>query len=171
MGPLHGCCHKVDSCACYDLIIQFLIVLLSILHYSTFAEEQIILSFFGRGIWCVLFICYSPVIWVIYLPKIVLYIFYSLMYGAEDPSIAGMVLDSPFSDLVDLMMELVDTYKVRLPKFTVSNCFLIIILYIVEWYSYICTWSFLWILFHFLRVIFCFPASLSGSIVLLTLSA
>jgi hypothetical protein len=44
----------------------------------------------------------------------------SLMYGAEDPSIAGMVLDSPFSDLVDLMMELVDTYKVRLPKFTVS---------------------------------------------------
>ena len=42
------------------------------------------------------------------------------MYGAEDPSIAGMVLDSPFSDLVDLMMELVDTYKVRLPKFTVS---------------------------------------------------
>ncbi|KAJ1428795.1 Serine aminopeptidase, S33 [Sesbania bispinosa] len=44
----------------------------------------------------------------------------SLMYGAEDPSIAGMVLDSPFSDLVDLMMELVDTYRVRLPKFTVK---------------------------------------------------
>ncbi|KNA25610.1 hypothetical protein SOVF_005020 isoform A [Spinacia oleracea] len=44
----------------------------------------------------------------------------SLMCGAEDPSIAGMVLDSPFSDLVDLMMELVDTYKVRLPKFTVK---------------------------------------------------
>lgn len=44
----------------------------------------------------------------------------SLLYGAEDPSIAGMVLDSPFSDLVDLMMELVDTYKVRLPKFTVK---------------------------------------------------
>ncbi|XP_068661658.1 uncharacterized protein [Aristolochia californica] len=43
-----------------------------------------------------------------------------LMYGAEDPSIAGMVLDSPFSNLVDLMMELVDTYKVRLPKFTVK---------------------------------------------------
>ena len=43
------------------------------------------------------------------------------MYGAEDPSIAGMVLDSPFSDLVDLMMELVDTYKFRLPKFTVSR--------------------------------------------------
>ncbi|XP_015958571.1 uncharacterized protein LOC107482554 [Arachis duranensis] len=44
----------------------------------------------------------------------------SLMYGAEDPSIAGMVLDSPFSDLVDLMMELVDSYRVRLPKFTVK---------------------------------------------------
>ncbi|XP_039033777.1 uncharacterized protein LOC120169725 isoform X2 [Hibiscus syriacus] len=44
----------------------------------------------------------------------------SLMYGAEDPSIAGMVLDSPFSDLVDLMLELVDTYKFRLPKFTVK---------------------------------------------------
>ncbi|RDY09434.1 yqkD, partial [Mucuna pruriens] len=49
----------------------------------------------------------------------------SLMYGAEDPSIAGMVLDSPFSDLVDLMMELVDTYRVRLPKFTVSVKFAI----------------------------------------------
>ncbi|XVF28950.1 hypothetical protein REPUB_Repub15cG0076700 [Reevesia pubescens] len=48
----------------------------------------------------------------------------SLMYGAKDPSIAGMVLDSPFSDLVDLMMELVDTYKFRLPKFTVAkSCF------------------------------------------------
>ncbi|AEE76774.1 alpha/beta-Hydrolases superfamily protein [Arabidopsis thaliana] len=44
----------------------------------------------------------------------------SLMYGVEDPSIAGMILDSPFSDLVDLMMELVDTYKFRLPKFTVK---------------------------------------------------
>ncbi|KAJ8747558.1 hypothetical protein K2173_013054 [Erythroxylum novogranatense] len=44
----------------------------------------------------------------------------SLLYGAEDPSIAGIVLDSPFSDLVDLMMELVDTYKIRLPKFTVK---------------------------------------------------
>lgn len=44
------------------------------------------------------------------------------MYGAEDPSIAGMVLDSPFSVLVDLMMELADTYKYTLPKFTVSKC-------------------------------------------------
>eukprot|EP00249_Psilotum_nudum_P017973 c26580_g1_i1 orf=367-2007(-) len=44
----------------------------------------------------------------------------SVMYGAQDPSIAGMVLDSPFSNLVDLMMELVDVYKVRLPKFTLK---------------------------------------------------
>ncbi|XP_008797057.2 uncharacterized protein LOC103712341 [Phoenix dactylifera] len=44
----------------------------------------------------------------------------SLMYGAEDPSIAGMVLDRPFSNLVDLMMELVDTYKYPFPKFTVK---------------------------------------------------
>ena len=44
----------------------------------------------------------------------------SLLYGAEDPSIAGMVLDSPFSNLFTLMMELVDVYKIRLPKFTVS---------------------------------------------------
>ncbi|XP_078446825.1 alpha/beta-Hydrolases superfamily protein [Wolffia australiana] len=44
----------------------------------------------------------------------------SLMYGAEDPSVAGIVLDSPFSNLVDLMMELVDNYKYRLPKFTVK---------------------------------------------------
>ncbi|KAK3009535.1 hypothetical protein RJ639_014635 [Escallonia herrerae] len=44
----------------------------------------------------------------------------SLLYGAEDPSIAGMVLDSAFSNLFDLMMELVDVYKIRLPKFTVN---------------------------------------------------
>ncbi|KAI9194430.1 hypothetical protein LWI28_005930 [Acer negundo] len=40
----------------------------------------------------------------------------SLLYGAEDPSIAGMVLDSPFSDLVELMMEFVDTYKFDYPS-------------------------------------------------------
>ncbi|XP_038710646.1 uncharacterized protein YqkD isoform X2 [Tripterygium wilfordii] len=44
----------------------------------------------------------------------------SLLYGAEDPSVAGMVLDSAFSDLFALMMELVDVYKIRLPKFTVK---------------------------------------------------
>ncbi|KAL6839478.1 hypothetical protein ACP4OV_030748 [Aristida adscensionis] len=46
--------------------------------------------------------------------------FTSLLYGAEDPSIAGMVLDSAFSNLYDLMMELVEVYKIRVPKFTVK---------------------------------------------------
>jgi len=32
----------------------------------------------------------------------------SLFYGSKDPSIAALVLDSPFSRLTDLMMELVD---------------------------------------------------------------
>ncbi|KAK4398795.1 hypothetical protein Sango_1355000 [Sesamum angolense] len=44
----------------------------------------------------------------------------SLLYGAEDPSIAGMVLDSAFSNLFNLMLELADVYKIRLPKFTVA---------------------------------------------------
>ncbi|XP_072968769.1 uncharacterized protein [Typha angustifolia] len=44
----------------------------------------------------------------------------SLLYGAEDPSIAGMVLDSAFSNLFDLMVELVDVYKIQLPKFMVK---------------------------------------------------
>ncbi|KAL1358738.1 hypothetical protein HN51_003993 [Arachis hypogaea] len=44
----------------------------------------------------------------------------SILYGAEDPYIAGMVLDSAFSNLYTLMMELVDVYKIRLPKFTVK---------------------------------------------------
>ncbi|XP_031390961.1 uncharacterized protein LOC116203400 isoform X1 [Punica granatum] len=44
----------------------------------------------------------------------------SILYGAEDPSIAGMVLDSAFSNLFDLMMELADVYKIRVPKFTVK---------------------------------------------------
>jgi len=30
-----------------------------------------------------------------------------------------MVLDSAFSNLYDLMMELVEVYKIRVPKFTV----------------------------------------------------
>lgn len=43
-----------------------------------------------------------------------------LLYGAEDPSIGGMVMDSAFSNLFDLIMELVDVYKIRLPRFTVK---------------------------------------------------
>ncbi|CAI7839883.1 unnamed protein product, partial [Closterium sp. NIES-54] len=44
----------------------------------------------------------------------------SLMYAAKDLSIAGMVLDSPFSNLPNLILELVDTFKIKLPKFTVK---------------------------------------------------
>ncbi|KAE9594794.1 putative serine aminopeptidase, S33, alpha/Beta hydrolase [Lupinus albus] len=44
----------------------------------------------------------------------------SLLYGAEDPFIAGMVLDSAFSNLYVLMMELADLNNIRLPKFTVK---------------------------------------------------
>eukprot|EP00898_Chlorokybus_atmophyticus_P005065 jgi/Chlat1/555/Chrsp103S01006 len=40
----------------------------------------------------------------------------SLLYGCTDPGIAGMVLDSPFSRLTDLVLELVDAYNVRVPK-------------------------------------------------------
>lgn len=47
----------------------------------------------------------------------------SLLYGVEDPSVAGMALDSSFSNLFDLMMELVDVYKIILPKFTVKVAF------------------------------------------------
>ncbi|KMZ67579.1 hypothetical protein ZOSMA_262G00130 [Zostera marina] len=44
----------------------------------------------------------------------------SLLYGVEDPSIVGMVLDSAFSNLYSLMMELASVYKIRLPKFTIK---------------------------------------------------
>nr|XP_043612348.1 uncharacterized protein LOC122584191 [Erigeron canadensis] len=45
----------------------------------------------------------------------------SLLYASQDPSIAGMVLDSPFSNLFNLMLELVHLYNIRrLPKFTVK---------------------------------------------------
>lgn len=36
----------------------------------------------------------------------------SLMYAAEDCTIAGIVVDSPFASLEDLMMDLVLNYKV-----------------------------------------------------------
>ena len=45
----------------------------------------------------------------------------ALMHGDRDPSIAGMVLDSPFTSLRDLSEELVDVFVgVRLPKWMVS---------------------------------------------------
>lgn len=40
----------------------------------------------------------------------------ALMYSRKDPSIAGMVLDSPFSKLNDLMLELVQEQQVPIPR-------------------------------------------------------
>lgn len=99
MGPFNGCCHKV-------LLIHL---------YFSFPFS----CFFGYAV--SLDLCSRRPVAVVRPSHVLIYHwFHSLMYGAEDPSIAGMVLDSPFSDLVDLMMELVETYKFRLPKFTVS---------------------------------------------------
>jgi len=44
----------------------------------------------------------------------------SLMFGVSDPSIAGMVIDSPFLSLSILAKELVETYASKLPKMMVS---------------------------------------------------
>lgn len=41
----------------------------------------------------------------------------SLLFSGRDPSIAGVVLDSPFSKLTDLMVELVDEQKVPLGRY------------------------------------------------------
>jgi alpha-beta hydrolase superfamily lysophospholipase len=40
----------------------------------------------------------------------------ALLYSQQDPSVAGMVLDSPFSRLVDLMLELASDQQLRIPK-------------------------------------------------------
>ena len=45
----------------------------------------------------------------------------AIMYGATDPSIGGMVLDSPFSSLPKLAQELVTSDEVRyLPPLPLS---------------------------------------------------
>jgi len=44
----------------------------------------------------------------------------AIMYGDQDPSIAGMVLDSPFSSLKKLVEELVKE-KVNLPNFVINQ--------------------------------------------------
>lgn len=46
----------------------------------------------------------------------------ALLHADRDPSIAGLVLDSPFSDLTTLVNELVYSYT-RLPAFLVSPVF------------------------------------------------
>ena len=43
-----------------------------------------------------------------------------ILYGAADPSIAGMVLDSPFASLTTLMHELVELHKYSIPSMFVS---------------------------------------------------
>ncbi|KAI7835678.1 hypothetical protein COHA_010417 [Chlorella ohadii] len=40
----------------------------------------------------------------------------ALLYSQRDPSVAGMVLDSPFSRLVDLMLELATEQQLRIPR-------------------------------------------------------
>lgn len=42
-----------------------------------------------------------------------------LLYAERDPSVAGMVVDSPFSRLTDLMVEICETQQISLPKFMV----------------------------------------------------
>lgn len=44
----------------------------------------------------------------------------ALMHGSRDPSIAGMVLDSPFADLRQLSDELAGNYA-KVPKFILST--------------------------------------------------
>lgn len=40
----------------------------------------------------------------------------ALLYSARDPSIAGVVIDSPFARLTDLMMEIIEAQKLPVPK-------------------------------------------------------
>lgn len=40
----------------------------------------------------------------------------ALLYSQRDPSIAGVVLDSPFARLTDLMMEIVAEQKLPIPR-------------------------------------------------------
>ncbi len=40
----------------------------------------------------------------------------ALLYAQRDPSIAGIVLDSPFSSLTELMLEIVEEQQLPIPK-------------------------------------------------------
>ena len=46
----------------------------------------------------------------------------ALLHGDRDPSIAGMILDSPFSNLNDLGRELAKSYT-KLPDFLIKTTF------------------------------------------------
>ncbi|CAG9465878.1 unnamed protein product [Pedinophyceae sp. YPF-701] len=41
----------------------------------------------------------------------------AMLYAERDPSVAGMVLDSPFSRLTDLMVEIVEKQELHVPRF------------------------------------------------------
>eukprot|EP00008_Paramoeba_atlantica_P013909 CAMPEP_0201475458 /NCGR_PEP_ID=MMETSP0151_2-20130828/886_1 /ASSEMBLY_ACC=CAM_ASM_000257 /TAXON_ID=200890 /ORGANISM="Paramoeba atlantica, Strain 621/1 / CCAP 1560/9" /LENGTH=366 /DNA_ID=CAMNT_0047855559 /DNA_START=192 /DNA_END=1292 /DNA_ORIENTATION=- len=45
----------------------------------------------------------------------------AIMFGSSDPSIAGMVLDSPFSNLNKVATELVEVNQIKLPKIVISG--------------------------------------------------
>lgn len=44
----------------------------------------------------------------------------AIMYAAKDPSVAGIVLDSPFAKLSQVMIEVVKNYKSWIPKVAIS---------------------------------------------------
>jgi hypothetical protein len=44
----------------------------------------------------------------------------AIMYAVEDPTIAGMVLDSPFSRLTQVMQEIVKSYKSWIPSMVIA---------------------------------------------------
>jgi len=44
----------------------------------------------------------------------------SILYGVTDPSVACMILDSPFSSLTTLSQELIETMQIKLPKLMVK---------------------------------------------------
>lgn len=48
----------------------------------------------------------------------------AIMYGATDPTIGGMVLDSPFTSLPKLALELVHSNEVRNNYFFYTNIYL-----------------------------------------------
>lgn len=50
----------------------------------------------------------------------------ALLYAVTDPSIAAMVLDSPFSDLTQLCEELVTGYSDSIPTFLAKGAIMLL---------------------------------------------
>ena len=44
----------------------------------------------------------------------------ALLYTSKDPSVAGLVLDSPFAKLPDLMLELASSMKINVAGYTIQ---------------------------------------------------